>query len=141
MDINKVYTAKISASALLEQPNVVGLGVGYKWERGEQTDTLSIITLVKEKKPVAALLVGELIPPQIGSVKTDVQEVGILRPLQPLVVLHHTASRNSCRNLYRLRHCPVSHWNTGQSSLLRSQACLRLCRSRWSQCKSLSSCC
>lgn len=82
MDINKVYTAKVSASALLEQPNVVGLGVGYKIEDGEQTDTLSIITLVEKKKPVAALVAGELIPPQIKGVRTDVQEVGYLRPLQ-----------------------------------------------------------
>lgn len=82
MDINRVYTAKVSASALLEQPNVVGLGIGYKWENGEQTDTLSVITMVEKKKPVAALLIGELIPPQIKGVQTDVQEVGLLRPLQ-----------------------------------------------------------
>lgn len=82
MDIGTVYTAKIHARDLLARPNIVGLGIGYKQVQGEETDKLSVITMVAEKRPVAALAPGELIPPQIKSVPTDVVEVGILRPLQ-----------------------------------------------------------
>ena len=82
MDINKVFTAKMSAKNLLDQPNIVGLGVGYKVENGKQTDSLSVIAMVTKKKPVAALLDGDLIPQRINNVPTDVQEVGVIRALQ-----------------------------------------------------------
>ena len=82
MDINTVFTAKMGARNLLGQPGVVGLGVGYKWDHGVQTDKLSVVVLVEKKKPVASLLDGELIPQRIKTVQTDVQEVGVIRALQ-----------------------------------------------------------
>lgn len=82
MDINKVFTAKVAAEPLILQPNIVGLGVGYKQEGGEQTDTLSVIALVDKKKPIAALLEGDFIPQRVNNVPTDVQEVGVIRALQ-----------------------------------------------------------
>lgn len=82
MDINRVFTAKVEAANLLDQPGVVGLGVGYKRDHGAQTDNLSVVVLVEKKKPVAALLDGELIPQRIKNIPTDVQEVGYIRALQ-----------------------------------------------------------
>ena len=82
MDINRVFTAKVEAVNLLDQPGVVGLGVGYKIEHGAETDSLSVVVLVEKKKPVAALLDDDLIPQRIKNVPTDVQEVGYIRALQ-----------------------------------------------------------
>lgn len=82
MDLNRVYTAKETSKTLLAQPGIIGLGVGYKTEKGELTEELSVIVYVEKKRPVAALDAGELIPPRIQSAPTDVVEVGVIRALQ-----------------------------------------------------------
>ncbi|MCK4828150.1 hypothetical protein KA005_71130, partial [bacterium] len=82
MDMTKVFTAKETSKELLAISGVVGMGVGYKTEKLGETDTLSVIVYVEKKKPVAALLDGDLIPQRIQSVLTDVVEVGVLRALQ-----------------------------------------------------------
>ncbi len=68
-------------SAILTRPNVVGVGVGYKMVGEDKTDELSIIALVREKIPIAGLLPEALVPSELDGVRTDVMEVGDLRPL------------------------------------------------------------
>ena len=68
-------------SAILTQPNVVGVGIGYKMVGEDKTDELSIIALVREKIPIAGLLPEALVPSELDGVRTDVMEVGDLRPL------------------------------------------------------------
>lgn len=66
-------------AALLQLPNVTGLGIGYKETGGQTTDELALIVHVAQKKPLAALKPAEVVPPQIEGIPTDVQEIGPLR--------------------------------------------------------------
>ncbi len=67
---------------ILTKPNVVGVGVGEKVSNGRKTGELSVVVLVREKRPPAGLTAQALIPKTIAGVKTDVIEVGDLRALQ-----------------------------------------------------------
>lgn len=64
---------------LLSKPNVVGVGIGYRVERGQQTDTVAIVVMVSRKLPANQLKPDELIPATIEGVPVDVQETGELR--------------------------------------------------------------
>jgi hypothetical protein len=64
---------------LMAKANVVGVGIGYKTDRGVQTDQLAIVALVDQKKPESALRESDRIPPELQGVKTDVVEVGTVR--------------------------------------------------------------
>jgi hypothetical protein len=70
------------ADELLELPNVVGVGVGYKESQGVRTSEMSVVVLVSKKLPQSALQVDQMVPRQLDSVRTDVVEVGELRALQ-----------------------------------------------------------
>jgi hypothetical protein len=61
---------------LLEKPNVVGVGIGYRQVGGESTDTLALVVLVTEKVPQSRLDPSDQIPSAIEGVPVDVQEVG-----------------------------------------------------------------
>jgi hypothetical protein len=67
---------------LLSKANVVGVAVGFKEEKGETSGELSVVVLVEEKKPLAALSAQDVIPPELDGMRTDVYEVGYLRALQ-----------------------------------------------------------
>ncbi|PJF25220.1 MAG: hypothetical protein CUN53_13900, partial [Phototrophicales bacterium] len=69
-------------SRLLAKPNVVGVGVGFKEEKGETQGDLALVVLVEQKKPLAALEPHEVIPPEVDGMRTDVYEVGQLRAQQ-----------------------------------------------------------
>ena len=64
---------------LLLKANVVGVAVGYKASKGEQSGDLSVVVLVQQKKPLAALAVEDVIPPELDGMQTDVYEVGLLK--------------------------------------------------------------
>jgi hypothetical protein len=61
---------------LLSLPNVVGLGIGMRQKKGEWTNTISLIVMVKQKLPLKALAVEHRIPPEIDGIPVDVQETG-----------------------------------------------------------------
>ncbi|MDZ4764456.1 MAG: hypothetical protein SGI73_07870 [Chloroflexota bacterium] len=67
---------------LLAKPNVVGVAVGFKAEKGEKNGDIALIVLVEEKKPLAALTPDEVVPREVEGLRTDVYEVGYLRALQ-----------------------------------------------------------
>jgi len=56
--------------------NVVGLGRGYKWVRGENTGQEAALVLVKKKFPRDDLRRAALLPEEIAGVPTDVIDVG-----------------------------------------------------------------
>ncbi len=61
---------------LLNKPNVVGVGVGYKDKDGVPTDEVAVVVLVERKKPLAALQPEEVIPRELEGMRTDVLEIG-----------------------------------------------------------------
>ena len=77
-----LFAKSFHKTAILAKPNVVGVGVGYKTIQNERTDELSVVALVREKVPLAGLLPETLVPSHLDGIKTDVMEVGELRPLQ-----------------------------------------------------------
>jgi hypothetical protein len=66
----------VNESELLSYPNVVGVGVGMKTVRGEQTGDYAVVTLVSKKLPEAALRLDEFVPNYVGNVPVDVMQVG-----------------------------------------------------------------
>ena len=69
-------------ATLMGKPNVVGVGVSYKAVAGESTGELCMAVLVQKKLPKAGLTAAALVPPEIDGIRTDVIQVGELRPLQ-----------------------------------------------------------
>ena len=63
----------------LQLANVVGVGVGYKLVGGQQTDTISVIANVVQKKPISQLARQDVVPAELDGILTDVQEVGRFR--------------------------------------------------------------
>ncbi|MEO8396731.1 MAG: hypothetical protein ABI700_27305, partial [Chloroflexota bacterium] len=81
-----IQAQAVHQPALLAKANVVGVAVGFKNSKGSSTGEVSLIVLVEQKKPLAALSAQDVIPPELEGMKTDVYEVGYLRaqnsPLQ-----------------------------------------------------------
>lgn len=78
-DLTGVAQSKASAEGnLLDKPNVVGVGVGYKIKDGVQGETPSVMVLVSQKMPPNLLGTGESIPRTVDRKPTDVLEVGTL---------------------------------------------------------------
>lgn len=69
------------AAELLRMANVVGVAIGYKEEGGRKTDTLCLVVMVSKKVPRSQLLDKDVIPPELDTVITDVQEVGKIAAL------------------------------------------------------------
>jgi hypothetical protein len=69
-------------SDILSRTNVVGLGVGYKVSGSRVTDELSVMVLVRQKMPLASLPPEAIIPREVENVRTDVLQIGEIRPLQ-----------------------------------------------------------
>jgi hypothetical protein len=97
MDVlNKIL--KRNSVQLLDLPNVVGVGKGWKMTRGEATQDLSLVVLVTKKVPSEDLTRSEMVPKKIGTISTDVVEVGdirflsrtdFIRPAPPGVSIGH----------------------------------------------------
>jgi hypothetical protein len=80
MSINQVFQAQASFQrSLLAKENVVGVAVGFKEDKAAESGELSVVVLVAQKKPLAALSAEDVVPPTIDGIRTDVYEVGYLR--------------------------------------------------------------
>jgi hypothetical protein len=66
---------------LMQLPNVVGVGIGFKHKNGQPTDEIAVVVNVSQKKPSTDLDEQDRIPPELDGVPVDVQEVGIIRAL------------------------------------------------------------
>jgi hypothetical protein len=62
-------------------PNVVGVGLGLKEVAGRPTGDYAVTVLVSRKVAPSVLCLEERVPPKIGSIHTDVIEVGELKLL------------------------------------------------------------
>ncbi len=67
---------------LLQKPNVVATGVGYKIVNGKPTNELAIICSVASKKSKKFLIEKEMIPATIQNIPTDVYPTGVIHALQ-----------------------------------------------------------
>ncbi|RMG76984.1 MAG: hypothetical protein D6711_02680 [Chloroflexi bacterium] len=61
---------------LMQKANVTGVGIGYKRIKGESTDQLALVVMVKEKVPIDDLAPQDRIPSEIDGIPVDVQDVG-----------------------------------------------------------------
>jgi hypothetical protein len=68
--------------AILEKPNVVGVGVGYKQVDDRRIGEVSLVVLVRRKVPPSALSPRTMVPSQVNGLPTDVIQVGEIRALQ-----------------------------------------------------------
>lgn len=82
-DFEQARQMKVAnATLILSKPNVVGLGVGFRVAGKQVTDELGVVVLVRDKIPLAGLSPEAVVPKALDGVRTDVFEVGDLRPLQ-----------------------------------------------------------
>ncbi len=77
-----IQAQQIFEPELLKKANVVGVAVGFKESKGEKSGELSVVVLVEQKKPLAALSAQDVIPPELDGMRTDVYEVGYLQAQQ-----------------------------------------------------------
>ena len=71
----------MSYKTLLEKPNVVGVGIGYKMVGGKKTNYMSLVAMVSKKLPKETLAKEDLIPLTYGGIPTDVIETGEFKAL------------------------------------------------------------
>lgn len=84
---------------LSEDDNIIGIGEGHKWKRGENTGQKATVVLVRKKLGKDNLLRGSIIPQRINNRPTDVIEVGdirlyndrtgMMRPARPGISIGH----------------------------------------------------
>ena len=78
-----VETKRVHARSLLARRNVVACGVGFKESQGQVSEEPCVVVSVTHKVPVSQLAPQDLVPRVLGSIKTDVQAVGVFRAWQP----------------------------------------------------------
>jgi hypothetical protein len=119
----EVQEAKSANKAsLLAHPNVVGLGVGYKVSGSQHTDELCVVVLVRRKLPPVSLSEADFIPREVAGVRTDVFEVGDLRPLTTYTERHRPAPGGVSLGHYQITAgtlgCVVRDHKTGVRMIL-----------------------
>lgn len=67
---------------LMQYPNVVGYGTGFKYVGGNNTGQICKTVMVTSKLPEIALRSIDILPTRIGDLPADVIEVGVIRALQ-----------------------------------------------------------
>ncbi len=84
----KKSTSKTIAQALkkhqnkiFKKANVVGMGVGIKIKGGKPTGRLCLKVYVQKKIGKEKLSKSDIVPPHVGRIQTDVEEVGVIKPL------------------------------------------------------------
>lgn len=81
-DIERAKSVKREHEAeLMSKANVVGVGVGLRLQNGEPTGQVGLVVFVSRKVPSSQLEAGDIIPNEIDDILVDVQEIGLIRPL------------------------------------------------------------
>ncbi len=81
---------------LMARENVVGVAVGHKVIRGQETDEKCIVVFVEQKLSLDDLRKRDRVPPSLDGVRTDVVETGRFKALalsEPLTVSRTTRIR------------------------------------------------
>jgi hypothetical protein len=63
----------------MTKANVVGVGVGFRFVKGQRTETIGVVVMVTRKVPIGQLPPKDVIPSELDGVPVDVQEVGVIR--------------------------------------------------------------
>ena len=66
---------------ILSKANVVGVGIGAKIKDGKPLGRLCLKVYVEKKVRKEKLSRKNLVPPHVGNIETDVEEVGLIKPL------------------------------------------------------------
>jgi hypothetical protein len=101
---------------LKSHPNVVSIGIGFKYRGGVRTDEICIVVGVRKKLPKAQVPEGELIAPEIGGVETDVIEYGDIRARTDVIDVGAqslTQKRRPCPPGYSVGHAQVTAGTLG----------------------------
>jgi hypothetical protein len=64
-------------SAEKKRSNVVGMGIGVKWKKGQPTGEPALLVLVSQKLDRDLLSKSEMVPPKLAEMQTDVLAVGV----------------------------------------------------------------
>lgn len=94
-ELERVVEAKRQYEGeLLRKAIVRGVGVGYKVIGGRRTGEPSVVALVTRKLPAGLLHPKDMVPAELGGIRTDVVEVGVVRiPPTPLSSLRQESIR------------------------------------------------
>jgi hypothetical protein len=93
--------------SLRGHPDVVSVGMGFKYRNGVRTDEVCIVVGVRKKLPASEVSPGRLIPATIADVPTDVVEYGHIRAYEL------TARRRPCPPGYSVGHGLVTAGTLG----------------------------
>jgi hypothetical protein len=100
---------------VLDQDNIVGVGIAQKISHGKKENRLSLTFYVEKKIPLSKLSAEQIIPPTVPealsgktTVVTDVAAIGKIRPqLAPLVI------RNPVQPGYSIGHKDITAGTLG----------------------------
>lgn len=65
------------SDTLMRKSHVLGVGVGYVTQGGQQTGEIGLVVMVDAKVSSEIIDPVDQIPPELDGVRVDVQEVGI----------------------------------------------------------------
>ena len=71
-------------ASIFARANVVGLAVGHKMVRGEETGERCVVVYVERKRPETELRARDVVPKEVEGVRTDVVETGRFQALSLL---------------------------------------------------------
>ena len=71
------YFSREKRDGLLDYPNVIGHGVGFKYRNGRRTDEVCVVAYVVNKVPLEQLDPSDVIPAEFEGLRTDVVEEAI----------------------------------------------------------------
>jgi hypothetical protein len=77
-EAQKAHTAAVEEFLDPQKPraNVVGMGVGVKWKKGEPTGEPALVVLVTQKLDKDQLSEAEMVPSKLAEMQTDVLTIG-----------------------------------------------------------------
>ncbi len=70
------HVRETALDGLMRKANVVGVGVGFRLQRGLRTKQVVLVVMVDSKVPLTDLRSADVIPNEIDGVPVDVQETG-----------------------------------------------------------------
>jgi hypothetical protein len=93
--------------SLKGHPDVVSVGIGFKYRAGVRTDEVCIVVGVRQKLPAAAVARERMIPARVADQPTDVVQYGRIKALEL------TAKRRPCPPGYSIGHGLVTAGTLG----------------------------
>jgi hypothetical protein len=77
-EAQKAYSAAVGEflDPLKQSANVVGMGVGVKWKKGQPTGEPALVVLVTQKLDKDQVSEADLVPSKLAEMQTDVLEIG-----------------------------------------------------------------